>query len=350
MKIKSILTLGVLSLFGFTSCEKGFDLNSELIPQDKVDPTIIKTYLSTGNPPYNVSIISTTQTPINFLEETNTELYVQLSKPATQDITVEVVLDLSLEAQKEASKAFQVPSLLPLAPEGLLKLSTQSVVVKQGQLKSETAIKVEFDNKELLRSVEGRYFLASVKVTKTSFGVPSTNFGASYIAVDRVEKLIKPFNPDATLEGLTKVEPTQFIPKAMNEEYGFPAENAFDGDPGTYWNLNGYARGGYFQIDFKTPINLAAYRISLRRSSYDYQLKEYELEISYDNGQSWKNLGKESLNVKYHQITGWNYPTQAREFYGSLKSVTGIRIKPRSTVGFGAFYISLADIEIFEQK
>lgn len=342
--------LGALSLLGFTSCEKGFELNSELIPQDKVDPSILKVYLSTGNPPYNVSIISTVQTPISFLEETDANLYVQLSKPAEQDVTVELALDLSEEAQKAGSKAFQVSSLLSLTPQGLLKLSSQSVVIKKGQLKSETPIKIDFDNKELLRTVEGRYFVASVKVVKTSLGVPSSNFGASYIAVGRTERLLKPFDPEATLEGLTKVESSQFTPSDNNGESFFPSSNAFDGNAGTYWALNGYGRGGYFQINFNTPINFAAYRISMRRSSYDLQLKEYDLLLSYDNGASWKNYGKESFDVGYKEREGWNYPVQAREFYAPLKGVTALRLVPKSTVRLGAYYISIADLEIFEKK
>lgn len=350
MKIKPILALGVASLLAFTSCEKGLDLNSELIPQETVDPSVIKAYLSTGNPPYNTSVISTTQTPISFIDETTVDLHVLLSKPAAQDVTVELAVETTEQDLQIANKGFQSANTLNIAPKGLLKLSSQSVVVKKGAVKSETVVKVGFDNRELLRSLEGKYFLAAVKVVKTSAGIPSTNFGISYVTISRAQKVIKPFNPEASVDGLSKVNPDQFIPSSQNGHVAFPPENAFDNDPNTAWRLQGSRRGGYFQIDFKTPIDLAAYRITLVGASYSFQIKDYELELSYDGGQSWKNYDRESLMLDYSDRTGWTHPLQIMEFYAPMKGVTGIRLKVLSAQRDWAYYFALADIEIFEKK
>lgn len=350
MKINSILAIAALSLVGFTSCEKGLELNSELVPQERVDPNVLKAYLTTGESPYNVSLVSVVQTPVSFVDETSSELKVRLSSPAPTDVTVELALEISEDNQRPGSSAFQVSELLPMAPKDVLKLSTKSVVIKKGAMQSETPVVVQFDNKEALRQVEGRYFLAAVKVVKTSAGVPSSNFGASYVAVSREEKILKPFDPEATVDGLTKIEKDRFTLSDLYAEDSHPADNAFDGDDSTYWSLDGYKRGGYFQINFKNPVDLAAYKIRLRAAAYAYQLKEYELLLSTDNGQTWKNYGKDALEVSYNDRTGWNHPTQIKEFYGPMKGVTSVRIMALSAMSRWPFYISIAELELYEKK
>lgn len=351
MKINSILAIAALSLVGLTSCEKGFDLNAELVPQEKVDPTLLKAYLTTGDSPYNISTLTLIQTPIGFAEETTAELKVRLSSPAPADVTVEVALETTESDQKAGTVALHKGGgLLPIAPKGVLKLSTNSVVVKKGALQSETSVLVQFDNKDMLRQVDGRYFVASVKVVKTSVGVPSTNFGTSYVAISREEKVLRPFNPNASVDGLTKIEKDRFTTSDLHGVEYYPAENAFDGDNSTYWALDGYRRDGYFQINFNEPVDLAAYRMHLRASSYSLQLQEYELLLSTDGGQTWKSYGRDSFDLRYNDRTGWTHPIQIKEFYGPMKGVTSMRLLKPLAMSPWSYYISIAELELFEKK
>lgn len=356
-----IFALSCLAFLGLASCEKGFDLNSELIPTPGADYKGARVYISSDFSPYNMDKLSIVQAPGAFRDEQlGSKFYVKLDQAVTEDVVVELAIEAN-ERDKALIKGLDSSEadIFPL-PAGAIKLSKNSLTIKKGATKSEDFVELMFDKKDEMRRFEGGNFFATIQIVKANQAKTSTNYGKAYVYIKRDEIFMKAHDPKATLSHLKKLDWKTFrLSSGVEAESGSKPEMLFDGNTDTSWDIlsvdeNTYGRipNAYYQIDFAQPTKLAGYKIGLSTAesagfySRTASMGSYELLLSKDGGNTFRKYHEAVMNT-VTSSRKWVEPYHVAEFDGVIDGVTSVRIVPKSNASFFALVTQFAELELY---
>lgn len=252
--------LSALAL-GLASCDKGFEVGDELVPQANTaneQVAYIRPDAGANNIP--VSGLQVLVTPAG----TTASGEVLFKLRLTQAPKVETTVVLSLLSAEEVLASYEAAGGMAelataIAPDGLIGLSTTSVVFAPGQ--KEMDVKATLVNASLLNEQEDGHYLAGIKVASTTDGRVSTDYQTVFLTVSRTYRRVKPLL-EADLSKFTKIETTAFDASPSTWDYDgmrYGADRAFDGLFNTGWLL-GY--GDHFRIDFKEKTALIGIRLA----------------------------------------------------------------------------------------
>ena len=166
---KSIPLALVLSLLSLSGCQKGYDIDTPLFDKTEAKDNLSLAYLKTDDYTFTqvASLRTVAQDGASVTNFDTKECYVYLSKPSDQDVTVTVGLDTSDASLASYTKTLTSDPGFRIAPEGYAKLSTTTVTIPKGKIKSETPILIEPGEKYVELSTAGaqaEYYLVSLKV------------------------------------------------------------------------------------------------------------------------------------------------------------------------------------------
>ena len=240
--MQKTLSIACAALFlGLTSCSKSFDLDTPLF--DKTAGTEYSSYAYMKTSDYTFTQVATlvqvAQNGASVTEFPQQECYVYLSEPATEDVTVTLSLDDSDASLTDFKKTLSSDPGYRIAPEGYAKLSTTSVTIPKGQIKSSTAVSVSPGDKYLSISQESAkkdYFVIPLKIAaiagSSSVGV-SQKYATYFIPVKKSYQNIGYYTRGPQGTALTSTDITYEVSTAYSSSYG--KDNLYDGDASSAW-------------------------------------------------------------------------------------------------------------------
>lgn len=359
-----IACLSLIGLASLSACNNApFPYGDELIPSGvgRVEAHPIA-YLTTQTPSSYGKLTYKDNRGVYSDESGGANFWVMLSKPAEEDLELELSFGVLTQGELEAfSERTNEPQHVAL-PEGVLTFEKQLISIKKGAYKSE-AIKPMFADRSLITTDDTHLLaLAQIsKVTPSARAKVSVEYNKHYISVHR--NVIYTMPPtESTLEGLTMVERSEITPSGNGRNSSRTSRHLNDGktDPysmyttptqnfGTFW-----IEDNHVQFNLATPINFAAYQMPLIESSVNNQVSVLDLYVSTDGGNTWKYLGKSTFDMEYKAkgfTLEWKSPNPVVRLYKPVEGVNAIKWVIQNTLGGRDHgFASIAELRVFTQN
>ena len=233
MKQSIIYTLALITL-GLGSCQKPFELDSPLTPStEQSSSSSSLVYLKAADLDYSSKreVISVAQHGDDLSVFGDQQVYVYLSKPATEDVRVSLALDRSEAALEAFVKGLTENPGYKIAEEGYAKIENAEVVIPKGQLKSSKPVLVKAGAKytELSKATAGsEYRLIALRLDKVADGVAAASKEHARLFLP-VEKEYTNILMDQAAPKGSKVDVNLLDYEVSSEYTGLGKENLYDG-------------------------------------------------------------------------------------------------------------------------
>ena len=293
MKQSIIYTLALITL-GLGSCQKPFELDSPLTPStEQSSSSSSLAYLKAADLDYSSKreVISVAQHGDDLSVFGDQQVYVYLSKPATEDVRVSLALDRSEAALEAFTKGLTENPGYKIAEEGYAKLENAEVVIPKGQLKSSKPVLVKAGAKyaELSKATAGsEYRLIALRLDKVAEGVaaPSKEHARLFLPV---EKEYTNILMDQEAPKGSKVDVNLLDYEVSSAYTGYGKEALYDGT-GDFW----YAAFGDQAPWFSATLQSGTHKFTGVRVSvlagYFAIAREWTIYTTTD-GETWNAQG-----------------------------------------------------------
>lgn len=345
--MQKTLSIACAALFlGLTSCSKSFDLDTPLF--DKTTGTEYSSYAYMKTSDYTFTQVATlvqvAQNGASVTEFPQQECYVYLSEPATEDVTVTLSLDDSDASLTDYKKTLSSDPGYRIAPEGYAKLSTTSVTIPKGQIKSSTAVSVSPGDKYLSISQESAkkdYFVIPLKIAaiagSSSVGV-SQKYATYFIPVVKNYQNVAWYTRDPVGAMLTPSDLTYEVSSEQNVSgWVYKKEFLYDNDPYNEWYADQEDKEPWVSAVLSNGTKKFSY-VLFRGSPVEMtKVSEIEVLITRD-GVSWISQGvlpTSLLNSRTATVIRFVNPIEAK----------GVKIAGHNNTGSG--YFTIAELNFF---
>lgn len=303
MKKSIIYSLGLLAL-GLSACQQSFENDSPLYPTQTQSAFTTLAYLKAGDYDYATAlkqqVVGMHGDDLAVLPDQ--EVYVYLSKPAAEDVTLRLELDHSTEALAAYTKGLTTNPGYQLAPEGYAQLEGQEVTIPKGQTKSAKPVLIKAGPKyaEISRAKgESEYFLVALKLQQpqaSSVGL-SQEHHQLYLPVYKRYANVLLDQQQAKGTAIPSSELTYAVSSSFT---GYGPEYMHDGQLSTFW----YASFSDYEPWFSVSLREGKRRLTGVRirplASYFLSARELTVYTTQD-GETWQPQGViEGYEINQH--------------------------------------------------
>lgn len=297
---KSIPLALVLSLLSLSGCQKGYDIDTPLFDKTEAKDNLSLAYLKTDDYTFTqvASLRTVAQDGASVTNFDTKECYVYLSKPADQDVTVTVGLDTSDASLASYTKTLTSDPGFRIAPEGYAKLSTTTVTIPKGKMKSETPILIEPGEKYVELSTAGaqaEYYLVSLKVIAvegSSHVARSEQANTYFLPIEKSYNNVSLTTDAATGVEIPSSDLVYEVSSARTQgSYSWGVDLIRDGNTSSWWLANIATD----PLPVITVMNISGAKqltdVSIQtRLNYITAVRELEILITKD-GTTWLSQG-----------------------------------------------------------